>query len=53
MKEEEIGILAQLLSALSDGVTQLEIAQKSENREAVIRIKRDLLVLHKKIEERL
>ncbi len=51
MKEEDIDILAQFLSALSDGVTQLEIAQKSENREAVMRIKRDLLALHKKIAE--
>jgi len=51
MKKEEITVLAQLLTAVKDGVNKLEEADREKDAEKLASAKREILGFQKKISE--
>lgn len=50
MKKEDLTVLAQLLTAIKDGIGKLEKAQKNNDAELIMSIKREILDFQKKID---
>jgi len=51
MKKEEIVSIAQLLTAMKDGLAKLDDAEKENDRESVVIAKREILAFQKKLGE--
>lgn len=51
MKKEDISVLAQLLTAMKEGIGKMEEAQKRKDAEQLATIKREMLMFQQKIEE--
>ncbi len=51
MKKEDLGILAQLLAAMSDAVDKLEKAEKNKDPEKVSKAKREIARLQDQIKK--
>lgn len=51
MKKENIMVLAQLLTAMKDAVSALEIAQRNNDDDKALMIKKEILSFQKKVEQ--
>lgn len=51
MKKEKIVVLAQLLTAMKDAALELEKAQRAEDNDRVMMIKKEILNFQKKVDE--
>mgnify|MGYP001582149960 FL=1 len=51
MKKENLTIIAQILSSMSDGAGKLEEAEKKKDLEACNNVKNEILILQRKINE--
>lgn len=51
MKKEEVIVLAQLLTAIKDGIEKLEEAQKKQDAEQLESAKQEILHFQKKVAE--
>ncbi|MBI2452536.1 hypothetical protein HYV50_05705 [Candidatus Pacearchaeota archaeon] len=51
MKKETITLLAQLLTAIKDGLEKIEEAQKNKDAELLATAKQEILLFQKKISE--
>ena len=51
MKKENLTIIAQILSSMSDGAGKLEEAEKKKDLEAYNNVKNEILILQRKINE--
>ena len=51
MKKEAIAILAQLLTAIKDGIRKLEDAQKNKDAEEIALARREILSFQRQISE--
>jgi hypothetical protein len=51
MKKEDLAVLAQLLTAMKDAVGELEDAQRRNDSDRIMTIKKEILSFQKKIDE--
>ena len=51
MKKEDVIVIAQLLSAMKDSVRELEEAQRRNDGEKILIVKKEILNFQKKIDE--